>query len=104
MRVSSDGVFTGTLHYVTDYTGFSGNADEQHGNYLAIKVSGDADRVRVKSTGRGASWITLDASREHVWILKNGNQGGFIVEEKKGDQIVTNEYSFSGLTLEQPQG
>ncbi|MBO7451822.1 MAG: hypothetical protein J6U54_15870 [Clostridiales bacterium] len=100
IRVSADGTFTGTLHYVTGYTGFSGDPTEQEGNYLAIKVTGDADRVRVKSTKRGANWITLDASREHIWILKNGTQGGFIVEEKIGDKITTNEYNFSGLTLE----
>lgn len=89
---------------MTGYTGFSGDPSEQEGNYLAIKVTGNADRVRVKSTGAGANWITLDPDRLHVWILKNGNQGGFLVEEKIGDKITTSEYSFAGLTLEQPEG
>lgn len=32
------GKFYGTLHYVTGYTGFSGDVEEQQGNYLVFKV------------------------------------------------------------------
>lgn len=99
----SGNVIYGTSKYVTGYTGFSGNPDEQQGNYFAFKVVGDADRVRVKNTN-GGNWITLDPDRTHVWILKNGNQGGMLVEKKVGNEITTDEYSFSGLTLEQPNG
>lgn len=67
---------------------------------MAIKVTGDADRVRVKSTRAGSRWITLDPDRLHVWILKSGNQGGFLVEEKKGETVTTSEFSFANLTLE----
>ena len=35
----------GTLKYVTGYTGFSGNVDEQSGNYLALKFSAPEDAV-----------------------------------------------------------
>lgn len=103
ISVSADGVISGTSKYVTGYTGFSGRPDEQEGNYLAIKVTGEADRVRLKNLN-GGNWITLDPDRTHVWILKNGNNGGFRVEQKIGDKIFTNDYSFSGLTIEQPNG
>lgn len=34
-----DDVVSGTLKYVTGYTGFSGDASEQSGNYLALAVT-----------------------------------------------------------------
>lgn len=40
-----NGAVTGTLKYVTDYTGFSSKVEEQSGNYLAIKVEAVAGAV-----------------------------------------------------------
>ena len=40
---------TGTLKYVTGYTGFSGDQNEQSGNYLALKITDyEADEISVK--------------------------------------------------------
>lgn len=41
VAVNGNGTITGTLKYVTGYTGFSGEASEQSGNYLAIKFTAE---------------------------------------------------------------
>lgn len=49
----ADGAVTGTLKYVTGYTGWSGDPDEQEGNYLALKFTNEtADEI----------WVGLDPS------------------------------------------
>lgn len=47
----ADGAVTGTLKYVTGYTGWTGDPDEQEGNYLALKfTNATADEI----------WVGLD--------------------------------------------
>ena len=49
----ADGAVTGSLKYVTGYTGWSGNPAEQEGNYLALKFENStADEI----------WVGLDPS------------------------------------------
>lgn len=97
----SNGEIAGTLNYVTGYTGFSGKAAEQSGNYLAIKVTGNADRVRVKldPSASGLSWRTLDADRTIVLRIRDTNQK-VLVEEKIGNETNVEEYSLKKLVLE----
>ena len=78
----------------TEVTGY--NPEPWHIRYVKKELA--------EKLYNGGNWITLGPDRTHVWILKNGNNGGFIVEQKNGTKIVTSEYSFSGLTLEQPNG
>lgn len=56
----------GTLKYVTDYTGFSGDPELQEGNYLAIKVvdNVDADHYTIAFAGRKDT--TMDPDLTHV--------------------------------------
>ena len=57
-----DGKVLGTLKYVTGYTGFSGDADEQEGNYLALHAEGDTGAtIKVALSGSPAGEKTLDA-------------------------------------------
>ena len=50
-----DGKVFGTLKYVTEYTGFSGRADEQEGYYLVLHFAcEDADSIKVNG-------VTLDS-------------------------------------------
>ena len=44
---------TGTLHYVTGFTGFSGDPELQEGNYLALSFDTDptADKICVEFVG-----------------------------------------------------
>lgn len=50
----------GTIHYVTGYTGFSGDTEEQSGNYLAINVTAENGAL-VKSrltNAKNTGWVT----------------------------------------------
>lgn len=100
----SGNVIYGTSKYVTGYTDFSGDPEQQSGNYLAIKVEGDADRVRVKidPSYAGLDWRVLDADRTIVLRIHDNNQKVY-VEKKTGNEIVVDEYGLN-LVLEQPNG
>lgn len=100
----SGNVIYGTSKYVTGYTGFSGDPEQQSGNYLAIKVEGDADRVRVKidPSYAGLDWRTLDEDRTIVLRIHDNNQKVY-VEKKTGNEIVVDEYGLN-LVLEEPNG
>lgn len=57
----SDGAATGTLKYVDDYTGFSGDPTEQVGNYLVLKAeSVESATITAKLTGGIHGPVTLD--------------------------------------------
>lgn len=73
------------MHYVTGYTGFSGAAAEQEGNFLALHFEDDdASSISVKAIGSEHDPVTLDedgilvlrvrdvASGIDVWTVKNG--------------------------------
>lgn len=92
------------MKYVTGYTGFSGDPELQEGNYVALKFTGAADRVRVKidPSYAGLDWVTLDPDR--IDILKiHDNAQKIMVEQKVGTEITTSEYSLN-FELEQPNG
>ena len=65
----ADGLVTGTLNYVTGYTGFSGATEEQSGHYLAMKVGTDdnTDVITVELVGGTVGHpVTLDSDRNIV--------------------------------------
>ena len=64
-----DGLITGTLNYVTGYTDFSGDPEEQSGHYLEFKVATDdeTDVITVELVGgRVGHPVTLDSDRNIV--------------------------------------
>ena len=63
----NDGEFKGELKYVTDYTGFSGDPEEQEGYYIAFHVAYEgADSIKVNGS-------TLDEDGIIILRFKNGN-------------------------------
>ena len=67
--VVSNGVINGTLHYVTGYTGFSGDPEEQEGNYLALHFEAeDATSISVHAIGSEMAPVTLD--EDGILILR----------------------------------
>lgn len=59
----SDNKLIGTSKYVTGYTGFSGNASEQSGNYLAIHFEDEheiAAKLTAELTDGTSGEVTLD--------------------------------------------
>ena len=98
ITISGD-VISGTLKYVTDYTGFSNNVSQQSGNYLALKVGGveDTDDVTVELIGGTVGHpITLDADRNIVLLIANTDQQVKVVVNDEE----TMTYKLTGLTLQ----
>lgn len=99
---------TGTLHYVTDYTGFSGEPEKQAGNYLALKVVTDpADaKVTVEFVGGQTTPGPIDLEpddRSLVFRISDKEAQSIKVTASKGEETITKTYGLTGLTLE-PQG
>lgn len=96
------GVISGTLNYVTGYTGFSGDVSEQSGNYLALRIDTDdnVDSITVELIGGTVGHpVTLDSDRLIVIrITDTDNQSIKVVVNKNGlSQSKT--YELTGLTL-----
>lgn len=59
--IQGNGKIVGTLKYVTGYTGWSGDPDEQEGHYLALTVEADEGETITASIGdRGPVDLTED--------------------------------------------
>lgn len=92
---------SGTLKYVTGYTGFSSAAADQKGNYLALKVNAPSDAVvTVEVVGGTKGPVTLDDDRNIVLLIKNKNTQSVKVVAKAQGETVTKTYGLTGLTLE----
>ena len=68
VAVSGDN-FVGTLKYVKGYTGFSGDPDEQEGNYVAFKVN-YADPYTKLTVQKGSKdEVELDNDKTAIFIM-----------------------------------
>ena len=101
VAVSGSG-FTGTLKYVTGYTGFSSKPEEQEGNYLAIHADDPkADRVTVEVVNGTAGERELDSDRTIVLRIANKTTQSVRVKSyKNGVVTAVKNLSLTGLTLE----
>ena len=93
---------SGTLHYVTGYTGFSGDEAEQSGNYLALHIDTDVEdsTIRVELIGGDHGSTTLDSDRTIIFRIKNKSQKIKITASKEGYPTVSKTYTLGGVTLE----
>ena len=97
-----ENAITGTLKYVTGYTGFSGDAAEQKGNYLALHAaSSGADSITLELIGgvSGRGEVTLDGDGLMIIRISNLNQQVKIRAYKNGVVANSRLYSLAGLTL-----
>lgn len=96
-----DGSITGTLKYVDDYTGFSGDQALQSGNYIAIHASVpevDDATITVKVTNP----VVLDEDGIAVLrIADKSSQTITVVASKEGYESVTKVFDLSGLTCDE---
>lgn len=92
------GVILGTLHYIDDYTGFSGDPEEQVGHFLAFKVDFDEDFDSLTiDTGKGEK--TLDS--DQTVVLRIEGKRTVTVRAYKDDKAVSSKtYDLSQLVLE----
>lgn len=98
---------TGTLKYVTGYTGFNGSEpDEQEGNYLALDFSTDMDAqgatVTVELVGgtKGEVHLTHPDDMFCVFRVTNKDTQNIRVKATKDGATSTRELDLSGLVLE----
>ena len=100
--------FNGTLKYVTGYTDFSGDPNEQNGNYLVMRVDTDDedDEITVELLGGTVGHpVTLDPDRNIVIRITNNRTQKIrvVVNHVNEDTSISTEtatYSLAGLTLE----
>lgn len=93
---------TGTLKYVTGYTGFSGDPAEQQGNYLVLHIDTvvEGATITAQIIGGDHGAVTLDSDRTLIVRIKNKSQKIKIVASKEGYPTIEKTYSLAGLTLE----
>ena len=102
--VIGDSGITGTLKYVTGYTGFSSDVSMQSGNYLAIKcetpnLSTETITVEVVNGYSGA--VTLDSDGVIVLrIADKDTQSVKVTATRSGLTTWTKTYSLTGLTVQ----
>lgn len=99
----ADGAITGTLAYVTGYTGFSGDPDEQEGNYLALKLSAEPhDKVKVSIGDRGPVDVTADGYIV-ARLTADDLSETLDVTVENGPDSATLNLDISGLTLSEEE-
>ena len=101
--VISEDSITGTLKYVTGYTGFNDSVpSEQEGNYLALKI--DAEPVgsvtTVELVGGTKGPVTLDEDMNIVLLIKNKDTQSVKVTVETDSKTSSKIYGLTGLTLE----
>ena len=93
--VVGDDEITGTLKYVTGYTGFSGESELQSGNYLALHITtNDGADISVELIGGMYGPVTLDEDGIIILKISNKEQRVKIVS---GNMI--KEYSLANINL-----
>lgn len=103
-----DGLVTGTLKYVTGYTGFSGDTAEQSGNYLAMRVDTDdnTDVITVELVGGSVGHpVTLDSDRNIVIRITDPihQKIRVVVTNAGGTDKQTYTYKLYRLNLEEAE-
>lgn len=99
--VIRENAITGTLNYVTGYTGFNeSDVEEQSGNYLALKMSPTpADAITtVEIVGGKKDPVQIDDDLMFVGRISSTSQSIRVVTKANGKRV-TKTYSLSGLTL-----
>ena len=93
---------TGTLHHVTDYTGFSSNVEQQSGHYLALHATAEgADAITVELVGGVSGPVTLDEDGIIVLLIADTSTQSVRVVATKGANSEALTYSLTGVTLEE---
>lgn len=101
--IIGDSQIVGTLKYLSDYTGFSGNPDEQRGNYIALHCTSSetVDSLSVEViNGTVGHPVTLDGDGIAVLKIADKIRQKIRFAAYKDNKSVTKTFDLSGLTLE----
>lgn len=103
IAIDDDYKVTGTLKYVDDYTGFSGDPAEQVGNFIALDFSADDGcTIEVELTnGAHPGWKALDDDGILVCRITDKDEQKINVRAYNPETETTSEITLdlSGLTL-----
>lgn len=91
--------FSGTLHYVEGYTGFSSKVDEQEGNYVAFKVVPPEGMTIGTDLSVYLNGTPFDSDGIGIVILKTGKKI-VITAEKDGYESRVWTLDVTGLVKE----
>lgn len=91
---------TGTLKYVSDYTGFSSDVSLQSGNFIALHAEvPELPEAIIDVTVTNP--VTLDEDGDVVLRIRDkDSQTITVVASAEGYESVTKVYSLAGLTVE----
>lgn len=99
IAISDANVITGTLKYVTGYTGFSGDVSEQSGNYIALHFdANDGAAIQVEVTGgtrTHSGAVTLDSDGIALLRLVDNNDVINVTATKSGSTTITKKYTLN---------
>lgn len=97
--VIGENSISGTLHYINDYTGFSGDPSLQSGNYLVIHATSQVEGATI--TVKVTNPVTLDDDGIAVLrIADKATQTVTITASADGYTSVSKVYTLNGLTCE----
>jgi len=94
---------SGTLHYVTGYTGFSGDPEEQEGNYLVLHCDSETDGATIKVRligGKNEGWVTLDSDKTIILRIMSTDEKVVVASSADGKTDNQKVYDLKGLVLE----
>lgn len=92
---------TGTLKYITGWTAFSGDVEEQSGNFIAVHAESESGAtITVQVIGGDHPAKALDEDGIAICRIKNTSQKIQFVATKEGRGEAIATLSLSGLTLE----
>ena len=96
-----DDAITGTLAYVSDYTGFSEDTDLQAGNFLALHFDVSPGASLAVTLGEDS----VDVDEDGIVVLRIADKDEQITATAtRGDETVTVTYGLTGLDLESAGG
>lgn len=99
VNISSNNVISGTLLYVDDYTGFSGDPELQEGHYLVLHITTpnvQGSRITVTVTNP----VVLDDDGIVVLYIRDKDSQTVTVVADKDGSSTTKVYRLTGLELE----
>lgn len=99
----ADGAITGTLHYIDDYTGFSGDPAEQEGNYLVVVCEAqEGDTITATLTNGIHGPVTLDPDGILIARITDPTTQKLVFTATGADGTTeTQTFDLSGLVLEE---
>lgn len=94
LKVKANGVVTGTFHYVTGFTEFSSNSEEQSGYYFPFHLTKTGTKMTFKKNGTPTKEnIPFDA--DIIFRVVKGDTFEVLVDDKS---VV--KFTFAGATFE----